>query len=270
MRTATKPAAIPTRTALDDGRPEAGERTRTTGCVLVVAQHTLLGAGLRAALTQLGWVAETLDDTVDCDVADHVTRLDASCVLLEVHLGGATDDTIELIKTIDTTGAKVVVLTAERRRTVLAEWLEAGAAGWISKSADLDEVDVTLARAVDGEDIVGRTERSELLEHLRVERIRLIRTTARFGELTPREALVLAALADGLSADEIAEQHFVALTTVRSQIRAVLQKLGVNSQLAAVAIADRHRWLLPSDGQSDRDRRSHHRGPSASSTMLRE
>ena len=36
----------------------------------------------------------------------------------------------------------------------------------------------------------------------------------------------------------------MALTTVRSQIRAVLQKLGVRSQLAAVAHANRVGWLL--------------------------
>ena len=56
---------------------------------------------------------------------------------------------------------------------------------------------------------------------------------------------MLGALIDGLSAEEIAEAHFVALTTVRSQIRAVLQKLGVRSQLAAVALASAHRELLP-------------------------
>ena len=76
--------------------------------------------------------------------------------------------------------------------------------GWIPKCADLDDVDSTLAKVVGGEAIIGRTERSDLLEHLRVERIQMIRTKARFDELTPREALVLSALADGLSADEIA------------------------------------------------------------------
>jgi len=57
-----------------------------------------------------------------------------------------------------------------------------------------------------------------------------------------REREVLAALVDGLSAEEIAETHYVALTTVRSQIRSVLQKLGVRSQLAAVAQANRIGW----------------------------
>ena len=66
---------------------------------------------------------------------------------------------------------------------------------------------------------------------------------------------MLGGLANGLTAEEIAREHFVALTTVRSQIRAVLQKLGVRSQLAAVAVADAHRWLLPAEAQPDRDRR---------------
>ena len=126
------------------------------------------------------------------------------------------------------------MLTAERRRTVLAECLEAGAVGWIGVTTPLDEVDSTLGRVLSGESIIGRTDRAELLDHLRLERARSLRAQATFEQLTHREALVLAALTDGLSAEEIARDHFVALTTVRSQIRAVLQKLGVRSQLAAV------------------------------------
>ncbi len=60
---------------------------------------------------------------------------------------------------------------------------------------------------------------------------------------------------EGLNADEIAQSHFVAVTTVRSQIRSVLQKLGVRSQLAAVALADNHREALPREVNVGRDRR---------------
>ena len=58
---------------------------------------------------------------------------------------------------------------------------------------------------------------------------------------------MLGALVDGLSAEEIAEAHFVAVTTVRSQVRGILQKLGVRSQLAAVATANRAGWTPPID-----------------------
>jgi DNA-binding NarL/FixJ family response regulator len=53
---------------------------------------------------------------------------------------------------------------------------------------------------------------------------------------------VLAGLYDGLAADAIAERDYVSLPTVRSQIRGILQKLGVNSQLAAVASARNAGW----------------------------
>lgn len=60
--------------------------------------------------------------------------------------------------------------------------------------------------------------------------------------LSPREQVVLGSMMCGLSAAEIAEEHFVAVTTVRSQIRSILTKLNVRSQLAAVALAHEADW----------------------------
>ena len=136
------------------------------------------------------------------------------------------------------------MLTAETRRGVLASCLEAGAAGWICKDAFLDEVVATLDDVLAGRPLIGRGAREALLDELRIERAGQRRALSPFEQLTVRERRVLAALVDGMSAEEIAEAHFVALTTVRTQIRAVLQKLGVRSQLAAVAHANRVGWTL--------------------------
>ena len=65
-----------------------------------------------------------------------------------------------------------------------------------------------------------------------------------FDILTEREQVVLAELMEGHRAEEIATAAFVSISTVRSQIKAILQKLGVNSQLAAVAMARRGGWSL--------------------------
>jgi DNA-binding NarL/FixJ family response regulator len=228
------------------------------GRVLVVEEHALIAAGLKVALTERRWEVETASGPTERDVIDHARRFRPQCVLLDVLVGYVSGNGFDLIRPLVATGANVVLLTAERRRTILAECLEAGASGWIRPSACLDEVDAALSSVIAGEPILGRTEHSELLEHLRVERTNALRLQARFEALTPREAIVLGGLANGLTAEEIAREHFVALTTVRSQIRAVLQKLGVRSQLAAVAVADAHRWLLPADAQPDRDRRRSH------------
>ncbi len=56
--------------------------------------------------------------------------------------------------------------------------------------------------------------------------------------LTASERRVLFHLTEGWAAQDIATELVVSLTTVRSHIRSVLRKLGVRSQLAAVAIAN--------------------------------
>jgi DNA-binding NarL/FixJ family response regulator len=65
-----------------------------------------------------------------------------------------------------------------------------------------------------------------------------------FATLTDREEVVLAELLEGHCAEEIAKTAFVSISTIRSQIKSILQKLGVNSQLAAVALARRAGWSL--------------------------
>ena len=60
--------------------------------------------------------------------------------------------------------------------------------------------------------------------------------------LSQRERVVLIHMMDGMSACDIAAADYVTVSTVRSQIRNVLMKLGVSSQLQAVAYAYKHCW----------------------------
>ena len=57
-------------------------------------------------------------------------------------------------------------------------------------------------------------------------------------QLTASERRVLYYLTKGKSAQDISGDLVVSLATVRSHIRSILRKLGVRSQLAAVAIAN--------------------------------
>ena len=245
------------------GDAVAGSRS-ASGRVLVVDEHAVVAAGLKLALSERSWNVETSDGPHAQDVIDHAQEFKPQCVLLDTQMRNGIGSGIELIRPLVATGSQVVMLTAERRRSVLAQCLEAGAAGWIGIGAGLDEVDSTLGLVIQGRPIIGRTTRAELLERLRTERAEALRAQATFDQLTQREALVLAAMMEGLNAEEIARSHFVAVTTVRSQIRSVLQKLGVRSQLAAVALADGHRGLLPCGAKTGRDRRrSEPLGPDA-------
>jgi two-component system, NarL family, nitrate/nitrite response regulator NarL len=68
-----------------------------------------------------------------------------------------------------------------------------------------------------------------------------------FDRLTRREEEVLSSLMRGAKAREICAQSFVSMPTVRSQIRSIFSKLGVTSQLAAVALAYQNGWLSRAD-----------------------
>ncbi len=239
---------------LDDAVPVCDGRS-ASGRVLVVDEHAVVAAGLQLALSERSWHVETSDGPSAGDVIDYAREFRPQCVLLDTQMRNGIGSGIELIRPLVSIGSQVVMLTAERRRSVLAQCLEAGAAGWIGIGAGLDEVDSTIGLVIEGRPIIGRTARAEMLERLRTERAQALRAQATFEQLTQREALVLAAMMEGLNAEEIAQSHFVAVTTVRSQIRSVLQKLGVRSQLAAVALADNHRGLLPREINVGRDRR---------------
>src|SRR5204862_8009122 len=131
--------------------------------------------------------------------------------------------------------AAVIMVTGVTDRTTLAECLEAGAVGVARKSHGFGELLDQVLEAVRGELPLRVNERTALLAELRAQRAAEQRRLAPFQALTPREQQVFAALVDGKRPKEIAAELYVSVGTVRSQIKAIHRKLGVSSQLAAVA-----------------------------------
>ena len=140
--------------------------------------------------------------------------------------------------------SEVTTGIADRGR--LAACVEAGAIGVVSKAAGFGDLADVVRRAVDGMELLTDHQRQNLLAELRAERLADGARPAPFAFLSPREQAMLAALVAGESADAIAARTYVSLATIRSQIRSILRKLGVKSQLAAVALARRANWTHPS------------------------
>ena len=69
---------------------------------------------------------------------------------------------------------------------------------------------------------------------------------ARLDLLTTREREVLAHLMLGRTVREIAARSVVSEATVRTQVKSILAKLEVTSQLAAVGLAHHVGWRPPS------------------------
>lgn len=67
----------------------------------------------------------------------------------------------------------------------------------------------------------------------------------RLDSLSRREVDVLALLVRGRTSADVARAHVVSELTVRTQVKSILRKLGVETQLAAVAVALRAGWEPP-------------------------
>jgi DNA-binding NarL/FixJ family response regulator len=161
--------------------------------------------------------------------------------LVDSELTG-TSTSLSLIRKLDEMGVAVVMLTGTDEPERYALCLEAGAVGIFDKSRALEDLMALLTDAAMGRSVLQPASRDALLAVVRSQREEAERRLAPFRTLTNREQAVLAALMDGKTAEVIAKEHNVSVATIRSQIRAVLQKLSVKSQLAAVALAIRADW----------------------------
>ena len=224
---------------MPDPDPEEG---RELYRLLIVEDHELLSGTLALALRQRGMEVEAVNGpSVDAVVA-RARQLAPVLVLLDLDLGPALGDGAALVAPLVEAGGRVVIMSGDTSRSRLGACVEAGASGVVGKASKFEHLVDTVQRAAQGAALLGEDERHGLLADHRASRRAESQRLAPFARLTPREQAVLAGLLAGESAETIADRSYVSLATVRSHIRAILLKLGVNSQLAAVAMARDAGW----------------------------
>jgi DNA-binding NarL/FixJ family response regulator len=210
--------------------------------VLIVEDHELLAESLALALRREGLEVTVATGPTAEAVLETGKRLRPAVTLLDLNLGDELGTGLALVAPLAAGGSRVVMCTGTTDRLELARCVEAGAIGLASKRDAFDGLLEMVRGALAGEQLIAPGERQELLAELHRHRLAERDRLAPFQALTRREEAVLELLIEGNSAEAIAAKSFVSLATVRSQIRSILQKLNVNTQLAAVALARRHGW----------------------------
>ncbi|MCY7397003.1 MAG: LuxR C-terminal-related transcriptional regulator [Nocardioides sp.] len=129
-----------------------------------------------------------------------------------------------------------VVLSQRPRGSDWGAALDGGACAVVSGSTRLDEIVTLVRQVVAGRDVMGEAEREELVATWQRVRVESKRRTELLASLSPRERAVLEDLDAGRPVTTIAAASGVSVATVRTQVRGILRKLDVSSQLAAVAL----------------------------------
>jgi two-component system, NarL family, response regulator LiaR len=202
--------------------------------VLIVDDHSVVREGLRAFL-ELQDGFEVVGEAADGEEAIvSATRLRPNVILMDLvmpQLGGVA--AMRRLRE-EVPDARVIVLTSFLDDDKLLPALRAGAAGYLLKNAEPQELARAVRAAHSGEAVLDPVVAARLVETL----------AAADGQepldrLTPREREVLVLVGRGFSNKRIAKELGIAEKTVKTHVGHVLAKLGVTDRTQAAVVAVR-------------------------------
>lgn len=208
--------------------------------ILIVDDHELVGSALALNLRAEGEDATFVPVRSAAGVLEHARRGVPGLIVLDLDLGRDPDgnriDGARLVGPLVELGWRVVILSGSSDAGRVGAALDAGGFVFVPKHAPFPALLNAIREARAGRSVMPPGRREQFIK-LYLDRDRERRDLhARIGKLTQREREVLALLAGGKRAHAVADHFVVSLATVRTQIRAVLTKLEVGSQLEAVAL----------------------------------
>jgi DNA-binding NarL/FixJ family response regulator len=216
--------------------------------VALVEDHALFAESLAIALASEGHevrrIALPTHSRSASSLLPAILRAQARVVLLDLDLG-ALGNAVGLIAPIASSGTSVVVVTATNDQARWGECLRYGAKTVLSKNTPLHDILVTIRRIGNGLSVLDTEVRDELLRVWHSQCHEIQQARLRLDRLTPREAEILGQLVAGHQVSEIARTAVVSEATVRTQVKSILAKLEVSSQIAAVGLAHRANWHPP-------------------------
>jgi DNA-binding NarL/FixJ family response regulator len=171
-----------------------------------------------------------------------VGSLHPDAVLLDLHMPVMDGTETARRLSAEHPDVAIVVLTTYADDASVLGALHAGARGYLTKDADRLDIARALHSAARGLAVVDREVHQRLLAAATRESTRLAPAdrTDLPDNLTPREAEVLAMIAEGASNSEIAERLVVSGHTVKSHINRIFAKTGSRDRASAIVYAHRH------------------------------
>lgn len=203
--------------------------------LLIVEDHHLVRTGLRNIINDAGGI-EIVGEAESGERAIQLNRAhQPHVILMDIGLPGLSGfETSERIMAARP-DVRIIALTAHARPPFPARLLEMGAAGYLTKACDAEELVRAIRKVYDGERYIG----SEIAQQLAMS---LLPGSPKspFQDLTPRELEVALMLARGLKPSEIGKRINVSPKTVSTHKYRIYDKLGIDSEVALLREALRH------------------------------
>jgi NarL family two-component system response regulator LiaR len=202
--------------------------------VLVVDDHAVVREGLRIFLALQDGIAVVGEAADGVEAIDEAERLRPDVILMDLTMPRL--DGVEAMRELRRrrSAARVVVLTSNAADHRLLAAIRAGAAGYLLKDVQPQELARAVRSAHAGEALLDPTVAARLVEAMAEPREPV--TAAR---LTARERDVLELIGEGRSNKRIALELGISEKTVKTHVGHVLAKLGASDRTQAAMLAVR-------------------------------
>ena len=196
--------------------------------VLLADDHKIVRQGTRLYLESMG-VEVVGEATNGHEAVEMACSLKPDVIVMDIHMPELTG--IEATRRIrhDTDDVRVLVLTAYDNPAYIQALLDAGADGFVLKTAEFSELLKALEEVAVGRKVFTEETLQKAAEHAR--------DTQMSESLTDRETGVLAQAAKGLTNKQIGQALFISDRTVQGHLQNIYQKLCVTTRTEAVSIA---------------------------------
>jgi two-component system, NarL family, nitrate/nitrite response regulator NarL len=201
--------------------------------VVVADDHPLYREGVVRALSGSGQV-EIVAEAGDGRAAlAEIEQHEPDVALLDYKLPGLDGVAITHAVVRDGLSTRVLLLSAFTESGVVYKALETGASGFVPKEARREQIVDAVLACARGENVLPSDLASGLVSEIR------LRAVDDAPALTERESQILRLIAKGKSLPDIAGELFLGVTTVKTHVQHLYEKLGVSDRAAAVAEAMR-------------------------------
>ena len=202
--------------------------------VLIADDHPVYRQGLERALGEhpdLEVVASSADGR---EALERISQHEPDVAVVDVRMPGLDGLKIVAAAKRDGLRTRIVLLTGYEDSAAATQALAQGAAGYVSKTSDHEDLCKAILNAGRGETVVAPQFAAGIASKLR--------ETAERPSLSERETAVVRLLAEGRTSDRIGAELGLPEATVETHLRGLYEKLGVSDRGAAVATA--MRWGL--------------------------
>lgn len=211
---------------------------RTVVRVLLVDDHEIVRLGLKTLLGDIPWVEVVAEGGTAAEALQLCAEHDPEAVVMDIRMPGESG--IEACQEIVTRwpDTKVIMLTSYDDDALVFKALRAGASGFVLKQVGNQPLIDALDAVRKGAALLDPTVTLHLIDYIRQNKVE--HQAQAFKDLSHREMMVLAEVAQGKTNIQIAESLSLSKKTVRNHVSAILAKLELTNRIEAATYAVRH------------------------------